>query len=63
MHNAIHKEDREFLHESNYFQQNRQLKRSQEEKIRHYKSKVADESYLDHAIQKIATDLTHFLTK
>lgn len=31
--------------------------------ISEYKKRIADESYLDHAISKIATDLSHYLTK
>jgi len=32
-------------------------------KIDEYRKKIADAMYLDHAITKIATDLTHYLTK
>ena len=28
-----------------------------------YRRRIADENYLDHAIRKIATDLSHYLTK
>ncbi len=31
--------------------------------IEEYKKRMADEEYLDHAIQKIATDLSHYLTR
>ena len=31
--------------------------------IREYRDRISDESYLDHAISKIATDLSHYLTK
>jgi hypothetical protein len=33
------------------------------DKIRDYREKIADDAYLDHAISKIATDLSHYLTK
>jgi hypothetical protein len=32
-------------------------------KIEEYRKRIADDSYLDHAIKKIATDLSHYLTK
>lgn len=32
-------------------------------KIEEYKKKISDDAYLDHAIRKIATDLSHYLTK
>lgn len=32
-------------------------------KIEEYRKCIADEAYLDHAIQKIAADLSHYLTK
>lgn len=63
MHNAAHKEDRDFYRDNSYFHKNRNVSISPEEKIKIFKTKIADENYLDHAIQKIATDLTHFLTK
>ncbi len=31
--------------------------------IEEYKKRMADEEYLDYAIQKIATDLSHYLTR
>ncbi len=31
--------------------------------IKEYRTKIADNSYLDHAINRIATDLSHYLTK
>ena len=34
-----------------------------QEKIDALKKKVSDDSYLDHAISKLATDLSHYLTK
>jgi len=33
------------------------------DKIKDFKKKISDESYLDHAISKLATDLSHYLTK
>jgi hypothetical protein len=33
------------------------------DKIRDYREKIADDAYLEHAISKIATDLSHYLTK
>lgn len=32
-------------------------------KIRNIRAKISDESYLEHAINRIATDLSHYLTK
>jgi hypothetical protein len=32
-------------------------------KIEDFKKKISDESYLDHAIAKLAADLSHYLTK
>ncbi len=37
--------------------------RSDPRKIEEYRKRIADETYLDHAIKKIATDLSHYLTK
>ena len=34
-----------------------------QEKIDALKRRISDESYLDHAISKLATDLSHYLTK
>jgi len=31
--------------------------------IEEYRRRISDVRYLDHAIQKIATDLSHYLTK
>ncbi|MBN1531422.1 MAG: hypothetical protein JXA20_02050 [Spirochaetes bacterium] len=48
------KEDREI----------KQCKKTKESsKIIEMREKIADEAYLDHAIRKIATDLSHYLTK
>jgi len=33
------------------------------DKIREYRERISDEAYLDHAINKIATDLSHYLTR
>lgn len=33
------------------------------DKIREFRKKISDNSYLDHAITRIATDLSHYLTK
>jgi hypothetical protein len=33
------------------------------QKIEEYRQRIADNDYLEHAIKKIATDLSHFLTK
>ena len=32
-------------------------------RIREYRRRISDESYLDEAISKIATDLSHYLTR
>lgn len=32
-------------------------------RIEECRERIADEAYLDHAISKIATDLSHYLTK
>jgi hypothetical protein len=32
-------------------------------KIEEYRKRISDNQYLDHAINKIATDLSHYLTK
>lgn len=34
-----------------------------QKKISDLKNRITDEEYLDHAISKIATDLSHYLTK
>ncbi len=31
--------------------------------IEEYKKRMADDQYIEHAIQKIATDLSHYLTR
>ena len=33
------------------------------QKIEEYRKKISDKTYLEHAIHKIATDLSHYLTK
>jgi hypothetical protein len=37
--------------------------RGDPKKIEEYRKRISDETYLDHAIKKIATDLSHYLTK
>jgi hypothetical protein len=37
--------------------------KSDPKKIKEFREKIASDSYLDHAISKIATDLSHYLTK
>ena len=32
-------------------------------RIDEYRKRISDEDYLDHAIHKIATDLSHYLTR
>lgn len=34
-----------------------------QDKIDALKKKISDDSYLDHAISKLATDLSHYLTR
>jgi hypothetical protein len=36
---------------------------SRSSKIEEFKQKISDDLYLDHAIKKIATDLSRYLTK
>ncbi len=36
---------------------------SERDRIREYRKRIADESYLEHAINRIATDLSHYLTR
>ena len=31
--------------------------------LEEYRKRIADDAYLEHAIKKIATDLSHYLTK
>ena len=33
------------------------------DKIKEFRKKISDETYLEHAINRIATDLSHYLTK
>ena len=33
------------------------------DKIQEYRKRISDEAYLEHAIMKIATDLSHYLTR
>lgn len=32
-------------------------------RIEEYRKRISDEAYVDHAIRKIAADLSHYLTK
>jgi hypothetical protein len=54
MENLMNKEEREIKQNN--------IKRDPK-KIEEYKKRIADKEYLDHAIKKIATDLSHYLTK
>lgn len=63
MHDLFNKkEEYEDLLVEEFFRSKSQ-KLSNEAKIKECKSKINDEKYVDHAIKKIATDLTHFLLK
>ena len=54
MNNLMKMEDREI----------RQTKISGDpKKINEFRKMISDEKYLDHAISKLATDLSHYLTK
>ena len=55
MNDLMKKEDREIT-------QCRE-KRESKTKILEMREKISDDAYLDHAIKKIATDLSHYLTK
>jgi hypothetical protein len=33
------------------------------DKIKEFRKKISDETYLDHAISRLATELSHYLTK
>jgi hypothetical protein len=54
MGNLMKKDDREIK------QGNRDV---DSEKIKEYRKKISDKTYLEHAITRIATDLSHYLTK
>jgi len=54
MKRLMNKEDREIKKEA---------EKEVSQKILEYRKKVSDEAYLDHAINRIATDLSHYLTK
>lgn len=47
--------------------EDREIKKIPEKKeslrILEYRERISDDDYLDHAINKIATDLSHYLTK
>ncbi len=54
MNDLMKKEDREI----------RQCKEKREpNKISEMREKISDDAYIDHAICKIATELSHYLTK
>jgi hypothetical protein len=52
--NLMNKDEREI-------KQKKSIQRSS--KIEEFKQKISDDLYLDHAINKIASDLSHYLTK
>ncbi len=54
MKNLMNKDDRE-IKQKKYTRDSK--------KIEEYRKRISDDAYLDHAIKKIATDLSHFLTK
>jgi hypothetical protein len=54
MGDLMKKEDREIM---------RERKEVDSDKIREFKKKISDKTYLEHAITRIATDLSHYLTK
>lgn len=54
MGDLMKKDDREIK------QNNREI---DADKIKELREKISDKSYLDHAITRIATDLSHYLTK
>ncbi|HOE21404.1 MAG TPA: hypothetical protein PKJ69_10650 [Spirochaetota bacterium] len=54
MKRLMNKEDREIKKEA---------EKEVSQKILEYRKKISDEAYLDHAINRIATDLSHYLTK
>ena len=54
MGNLMKMEDREIKHGN---------EKGDSKRIQEYRERISDESYLDHAIVKIATDLSHYLTK
>ncbi len=54
MNSLMNKEEREI---------NQKKKTSVSSKVEEYKQKISDEMYLDHAIKKIASDLSRYLTK
>ena len=50
-------------HQDEQFIRSKNQKLNNDAKIRNFKVKIQDEKYINHAIQRIATDLTHFLLK
>lgn len=63
MQNFVQKKDRDSSSNDETFIRVDPKKVKREQKIQQYKEKVASEEYMDSAIQKIARDLTYFLTK
>lgn len=55
MKDLMKKEDREIRHAT--------VTGNSKKNVKEYRKRISDESYLDHAIKKIATDLSHYLTK
>ncbi len=39
------------------------IKKEESDKIRDFRKKINDRTYVEHAINRMATDLTHYLTK
>lgn len=54
MGDLMKKEDREIKQDNNEFDA---------DKIAELRKKISDKTYLEHAINRIATDLSHYLTK
>ncbi len=54
MNSLMNKDEREIDQEK---------KPSTSSKVGEYRKKISDEMYLDHAIKKIASDLSRYLTK
>jgi hypothetical protein len=63
MQHFVQKKDKALSSEDDTFIRVDPKKVNREQKIQKYKEKVASEEYMDSAIQKIARDLTYFLTK
>jgi hypothetical protein len=52
--NLMKKDDREIK------QRNKEV---DSDRIKEFQKKISDKTYLEHAISRIATDLSHYLTK